>query len=122
MGGSPHDSPAKQLAAMLRSTLRSPSSDGAQQPTVGIPETLAGGEGQGIRSTSIACWLHVCCKPTSGPTMSWEGRDIARGYVDALVAANPSTGWGCTLQIENFTVMPELSTSENRFTCIGTTK
>ena len=44
MGGSPHDSPAKQLAAMLRSTLRSPSSDGAQQPTVGIPETLAGGE------------------------------------------------------------------------------
>ena len=43
MGGSPHDSPAKQLAAMLRSTLRSPSTDGAQ-PTVGIPETLAGGE------------------------------------------------------------------------------
>ena len=44
MGGSPHDSPAKQLAAMLRSTLRSPSSDGVQPPTVGIPETLAGGE------------------------------------------------------------------------------
>ena len=43
MGGSPHDSPAKQLAAMLRSTLRSPSADGAQA-TVGIPETLAGGE------------------------------------------------------------------------------
>ncbi len=51
MGGSPHDSPAKQLAAMLRSTLRSPSSDGAAQPTVGIPETLAGG--------ASAAWARV---------------------------------------------------------------
>ncbi len=57
MGGSPHDSPAKQLAAMLRSTLRSPSMDGAQ-PTVGIPETLAGGEHYSSRCL-IFCLLSV---------------------------------------------------------------